>query len=292
MNQPKLLTIGMSTYDDYDGMYFSIQALRMYQLQGIENDVEFVVVDNNPTSRHGPENKRFVENWVRGKYIAYTDKKSTSSRNEIFKHASGKYTLCMDSHVLFEPNGIKNLLEYYRQNPETKNLVSGPLWYDDIRNGISTHFEPVWRAHMYGIWGTNRQAMSQGVPFEIPMMGLGMFSCKTSEWQGFNDAFKGFGGEEGYIHEKFRRAGGKCLCLPNVKWIHRFTRPNGVPYPNNLEDRVWNYFIGWLEILKDPKDLFFDGIFDAFKDKLPAEKLQAIFEKAQATHTASCLTPT
>ncbi len=26
----KLLTIGMSTYDDFDGVYFTLQSLRMY----------------------------------------------------------------------------------------------------------------------------------------------------------------------------------------------------------------------------------------------------------------------
>lgn len=276
----KLLTVGMSTYDDYDGVFFSIQALRIHQLDFIKDNYEIIVIDNNPGSAHGKEVKSFVENWAKGKYIPYTDKKSTSSRNEIFKHASGKYTLCMDSHVMFEPNGIKNLIDYYNQNPDTKNLVQGPLWYDDLKN-ISTHFDTVWRDIMYGVWATNKEAYEKGEPFEIPMMGLGMFSCKTSEWQGFNEKFKGFGGEEGYIHEKFRRAGGKCICLPNLKWNHRFGRPNGVPYPNILEDRIWNYFVGWLEILKDPNDPFFQTIIDAFKTKVPEQVVKNIFEKAK-----------
>jgi hypothetical protein len=42
-------------------------------------------------------------------------------------------------------------------------------------------------------------------------------------------------------------AGGKAICLPQFKWMHRFGRPNGVPYKLALEDRVWNYFVGWLE---------------------------------------------
>jgi predicted glycosyltransferase involved in capsule biosynthesis len=276
------LTVGMSTYDDYDGLFFSIQALRMYQLDFLKDNYEIIVIDNNPDSLHGKEVKSFVENWVKGKYIPYTEKKSTSSRNEIFKHAQGEYTLCLDSHVLFEQNGIKNLMYYYEKNPNTKNLIQGPLWYDDLAN-ISTHFDPVWRDIMYGIWATNKEAYDKGEPFEIPMMGLGMFSCKTSEWQGFNEKFKGFGGEEGYIHEKFRRAGGKCICLPNLRWNHRFGRPNGVPYPNILEDRIWNYFVGWLEILKDPADPFFQTIIDAFKTKVPEPVINQIFEKAQTS---------
>lgn len=276
----KLLTIGMATHDDFDGVFFSIQALKIYQLDGILDDVEIIVIDNNPESKHGQEVKNFTSGWAKVKYIPYTEKKSTSVRNEIFKNASGKYTVSMDSHVMFEPNGIKNLLEYYKQNPDTKNLIQGPLWYDDLKN-VSTHFSPVWRDMMYGIWETNKEAFEIGQPFEIPMMGLGMFSCKTSEWLGFNENFKGFGAEEGYIHEKFRRAGGKCICLPNLKWNHRFGRPNGITYPNTIEDRIWNYFVGWLEILKDPNDPFIETIFDAFKGKLPEPAINQIFQKAK-----------
>ena len=279
----KKLTIGMATYDDFDGVYFSIQALKLYQLNGIENDIEIIVIDNNPESKYGQEVKRFVEGWSRAKYIPFTDKKSTSVRNEIFKNASGEYTLCMDSHVMFEPNAITNLLKYYEENPNTKNLIQGPLWYDSLGSNISTQFDPVWRANMYGIWATNKEGMDKGEPFEIPMMGLGMFSCKTSEWQGFNENFKGFGGEEGYIHEKFRQAGGKCLCLPNLKWVHRFGRPDGVPYRNVLEDRVWNYFVGWLEIYKDPEHQMIKDIYDHFSESLSTEKLDRILEQAKTT---------
>jgi len=276
----KLLTIGMATYDDFDGVFFSIQALRLYQLQHFKpEEIEIIVIDNNPESAYGREVKNFVENWVKGKYIPFTNKKSTSVRNEIFKNASGKYTLCMDSHVMFEPNGIKHLIDYYNQFPETKNLIQGPLLYDDLKN-VSTHFNPIWQDIMYGVWATDKENYEKGEPFEIPMMGLGMFSCKTSEWPGFNEKFKGFGGEEGYIHEKIRQRGGQCICLPNLKWNHRFNRPNGVPYPNILEDRIWNYFIGWLEILKDPKHEFIEKIVKAFSERLPETAVRSILQKA------------
>jgi len=276
----KKLTIGMSTYDDYDGVYFSIQALKIYQLDFLNKDYEIIVVDNNPNSIHGKETKKFVQDWAGGKYIPYTDQTSTFTKYEIFKYAESEYTLCLDSHVLFEQNAIKNLLNYYDKNPNTNNLIQGPLWYDDLNN-ISTHFDTIWRDIMYGIWATNKESYDSGEPFEIPMMGMGMFSCKTSKWPGINANFKGFGGEEGYIHEKFRQAGGRCICLPNLRWNHRFGRPNGVPYPNILEDRVWNYFVGWLELLKNPDDPFFQTIFDTFKNKIPEPVIKQLFEKAK-----------
>lgn len=278
----KHLTIGMAVYDDFDGVYFSIQALQIYHLGWLRDQVEFIVIDNNPTSKRGIETKKFVESKVKnGRYFAYTDKQSTSVRNEIFKHARGKYVLCIDPHVMFDVNAVSALLEYYHKNPDTKNLIQGPLLYDDLKS-YSTHFDPVWRSSMYGIWGTNKEAYDKGEPFEIPMMGLGIFSCKKSEWQWFNERFTGFGAEEGYIHEKFRLAGGKCICIPQLRWIHRFGRPDGVPYKNILEDRIFNYFVGWLELKKDENDPMIESIFKEFEQRIPRDKLQIIFENAKS----------
>jgi hypothetical protein len=86
-------------------------------------------------------------------------------------------------------------------------------------------------------------------PFEIPAMGLGLFSMRKDAWSGFNPLFRGFGGEEGYLHEKVRRMGGKAICLPALRWIHRFTREGQtIPYPLNLWNKVRNHVLGHLEI--------------------------------------------
>jgi hypothetical protein len=156
----KLLTIGMSTYDDFDGVYFSLQALRIYHEICNTEDVEIIVLDNNPKGMHGIKVKSFVENWAKSIYIPYEEKKSTAVRDQIFKNANGKYTICMDCHVFFVKNAIKNLLKYYLDNPECKNIVSGPLLYDDLKNE-STEFSPVWRDSMYGVWHTNEKKLEQ-----------------------------------------------------------------------------------------------------------------------------------
>ena len=36
----------------------------------------------------------------------------------------------------------------------------------------------------------------------------------------------------------------RALCLPFLRWIHRFNRPHGPPYRNTWDDRIRNYFIG------------------------------------------------
>lgn len=277
----KLLTIGIATHDDFDGLFFTVQSIRMHHAFDILDNIEIIVIDNNPNGKHGNENKNFIQNWAKQKYIPCISKTSTSIRNEIFKHASGKYTLCLDSHVLIENGGVASLLKYFEKNENTKDLISGPLWYDDL-NSYSTHLDPVWRDSMYGIWGSDKKKYDLGQPFEIPMMGLGLFACKTSEWRGFNEKFKGFGGEEGYIHEKFRIAGGKCICIPNLKWSHRFGRPNKPSYPNFLEDRLWNYFIGWLEVFKDPNHSFIHSIRHEFEKNMPKGMINNVFHKAVA----------
>ena len=134
---------------------------------------------------------------------------------------------------------------------------------------------------MYGTWGTNVDAYKQGEPFEIPMQGMGLLAFEKINWPGINTNFKGFGGEEGYIAEKFRRNGGKNLCLPFLKWNHRFNRPNGVKYRLALEDRVWNYFVGWLELTKNPDDEMIISIKEHFKKRIKESIINNIFEEAK-----------
>lgn len=276
----KILTVGMAVYDDYNGVYFTTQALRMYHEIFSTDDAEIIVIDNNPNSKHGEATKNFVSHQKNCRYIPHTARTSTAVRNEIFRHAQGKYCISLDSHVFLTPGSINSLLMYYIQNPDCKDIVQGPLLYDDMKS-MSTHFEPIWNHSMYGSWATNYEALNAGKPFEIPMQGLGVFSCETKNWRGFNKLFKGFGGEEGYIHEKFRQFEGKAICLPQFKWMHRFGRPDGVMYPLILEDRIWNYFVGWLEITQNPEHEMIKGAYEHFKDKIPEGSIDNILNKAK-----------
>lgn len=281
MIMKKLLTVGMSTYDDFDGVYFSIQGLRLYHDIFSSDDAEIIVIDNNPNKSHGNEVKNLISSWCHRnvRYIPYNNKTSTASRNEIFKNANGKYCVSMDCHVLFFPGAFDALIRYYAANPNCKNIIHGPLMYDNLTS-CATHFKPSWGGGMYGQWDTNHEALKIGHPFEIPMQGLGVFSCETIYWPGFNELFKGFGGEEGYIHEKFRKLGGKAICIPEFKWLHRFGRPNGVKYPLILEDRIWNYFVGWLELTQNPEHEMIKQIYDHFKNKIPPNSIDNILNIA------------
>jgi lipid II:glycine glycyltransferase (peptidoglycan interpeptide bridge formation enzyme) len=263
------LTIGMPTYNDFDGVFFSIQALRMYQDM---EDTELLVVDN-----YGCENTRqLVEDWVHGRYILATDVVGTAAaKNRVLDEASGDAVLCCDSHVLFVPGVISRLKQYYRDHPDSIDLLQGPLVYDDLES-FSTHFDGVWSGGMWGTWATDPRGQdSEGEPFEIPMMGMGAFSCRKEAWLGFNPAFRGFGGEEGYIHEKFRQAGAHCLCLPWLRWLHRFERPKGIPYRLTVEDKLRNYVIGFTELGLD-----LTPALEHFTEMLPEETIADVTEQA------------
>jgi hypothetical protein len=264
------LTIGMATFDDFDGVYFTLQALRLYH--DMEN-VELLVVDN-----YGCAHTRdFVRDWARSTYVLADEVVGTAAAKElVFRNASGDAVLCCDSHVLFAPGTIARLKRFYRDNPGCDDLLQGPLVYDDGEL-ISTHFEPVWRDQMWGVWATDERGLDgEAEPFEIPMQGLGVFSCRTEAWPGFHPGFRGFGGEEGYLHAKFRRAGRRCLCLPWLRWTHRFGRPRGVPYPLTVEDKLRNYLLGHIELGLDPQP-----VLSHFSQYLPAHRIAQLAEGAR-----------
>ena len=276
-NQKRKLTIGMATYDDFDGVYFSVQAIRMYHPEVVEQ-TEIIIIDNHPEGA-GSQSLKTLDRQVSGyRYVPFNRFASTAVRDLIFREASADFVLCMDSHVLLYPGAIKNLIQYYDHNPRTADLLHGPM-LSDSQKTVSTHFIPTWGAGMYGQWGADvRGEDPNGDPFEIQMQGLGLFTCRKAVWPGFNPRFSGFGGEEGYIHEKFRQQGGKVLCLPFLRWLHRFLRPMGVQYPLNWKDRIRNYYIGFTELGMDtsPIESHFSeqlgkGAFSAVKDEITAE---------------------
>ena len=248
------LTIGMATYDDYDGVYFSVMAIRLFHPE-ITEDSEIVVIDNNPTGRCSRELKALANRVANYRYVPLGGVNSTAVRDALFKEANGEYVLCIDSHVFLEAGALARFVDFLDAHPDCEDLLQGPLIDDSLR-GYSTHFAPKWGAGMYGVWDRDPRGKDpEAEPFEIPMQGLGLFGCRKQAWPGFNPRFKGFGGEEGYIHEKFRRAGRKTLCLPFLRWVHRFARPMGPPYEVKWPDRIRNYLLGFEEVQLDTTEL-------------------------------------
>lgn len=270
----KRLTVGMATYDDYDGVYFTLQSLRLHH-PDVANDIEFVVVDNNPDGACGIHLKALEKKVQHYRYIPIRERGGTAVRDYVMAEASSDFVLNLDCHVLVAPGAIARLIQYFEANRDTRDLLQGPLLYDDLIT-LSTHMDEVWRQGMYGSWGIDERARDPDAPpFDIPMQGLGLYACRRSAWQGYNQAFRGFGGEEGYIHEKFRQAGGRTLCLPFLRWMHRFTRPLGVPYNISWEDRIRNYLVGFDEL-----GLPLEPILAHFREHI-GQSAEGILESAQ-----------
>ena len=135
----KILTIGMPVYDDYDGAYFSIQAIRLYHSE-ILHEVELVLLDTHPgttSSDHLHDFAQFLGNDVR--LISSDEQKGTAaSRNELFHQAQTDFVLIADCHVLFLPGALRHLIDYCLSHPDTNNLLQGPLMHDSLRY-VSTH---------------------------------------------------------------------------------------------------------------------------------------------------------
>ena len=272
----KKLTIGSAVYDDFEGVYFTYQSLRL-NTQDIWGDLDFVIIDNNPESEEGKATKSFCSASHQIRYIPYTKKLSTAIRNEIFSNSQSEFCMSIDPHVLFEGPTIHKLISFFNENPDSNDLYHGPMLYDCIKgHDPCAKMKPVWRDNMFGIWDYDKRGNNpDNDPFEISMHGLGVFACRTKAWVGFNEKFVGFGGEEGYVHDKFRRQGGKVICLPFFRWVHRFQRPRGIPYPSIVEERIRNYAIGHKEIGWN-----LDELREHFKSNFPKIDVDKIIDEA------------
>lgn len=242
-------TIGMPCYNNMVENWFTIQSIRMNHDM---SDKEIVVIDNYGDNQL----KEFVQKNGGGivRYYRETDIQGVSyAKNKIFEHGNGEYVLVIDSHILLGK-------DVFKFTPPDDDMIQGPL----MQSNTVKYWEewlPTWRGRMWGIWGeTKTKKQLHKNPFEIWAMGAGFFAVKKSSWLGFNEKFRGFGGETGYIQEKYRKAGRKVWCYPNMIWMHLFYHQGRkIPYPNKMQDRVRNYLIGFEEL-----GLNTDGIYKEF----------------------------
>lgn len=166
------------------------------------------------------------------------------AKNRAIEIARGEFVLCMDSHILLKPGA-------FDRDPTGDDFIQGPC----ISNGfekIGREWFPMWRSNMWGAWNYVKPDSIDAEPYEIWATGAGFFATRRLSWLGFNPAFRGFGGESGYIQEKYRKAGRKVICYPNMQWLHFFCntgRP--VPFPTALNERIRNYIIGFMELNLD-----------------------------------------
>ncbi len=239
-------TIGMPSYKNFVEVYFTVQSLRMHHDL---TDCEIVVIDN-----YGDDGlQKFIQKTGNGVVRYYRETAVTGvshAKNKIFEHARGEYVLVIDSHILIKPGALDH-------TPPGDDMIQGPLMKSKC-DEYWCEWLPTWRSKMWGIWGktVNKDEIPKQ-PFEIWAMGAGFFAVRRDSWLGFNKNFRGFGGETGYIQEKYRAAGRKVWCYPNMVWMHLFYNlGRKVPYPLKMKDRVRNYLYGFKELGLDTKPIY------------------------------------
>lgn len=180
---PQLLTIGFAHCNDFDGAWATLQDIIGHS-ESLE-DIEFVIVDNSPrrhtsdkeagTDEKSPHAKRLLGlanqlhvSGIKTKYVRMPFESGTSyTRREIFNHGEGEFCLVLDCHVSIpttHDRGIGRLLKFLRENPDLKDIYSGPLLRESQRAFVGDHFDPVWRAEMLGIWSMT-WALEDGTRF-------------------------------------------------------------------------------------------------------------------------------
>ena len=237
-------TIGMPSYNNYAEVFFTVQSLRMYHNL---KDCEIVVVDNFGDDNLASFIKKNGGSTVR--YERYTEVTGVSAaKNCVFDVAKGENVLCIDSHILIKPGTLD-------VDIPNDDFYQGPL-LSSIGDRYGCEWLPEWRSQMWGIWAPYRYELPSD-SWEIWAQGAGFFACKKDSWLGFNKKFRGFGGETGYIQEKYRKVGRKVWCNPKMIWQHLFNNERGkVPYPLNVKDRIKNYVYGFEELGLDTTEIY------------------------------------
>ena len=245
-----ILTIGMANHDDYSGVWFTIQTIRFYHHEIID-DVEFLLLDNSPLTKHGETNRNYITKTLgsKGHYLSVSARKSTSLRNMVIDAANTEYVMCLDSHVLLQPGSLAKLIKFLKLSQGCPDIFHGPLMHENS-SIVGTHMNPAFRGRNFGTWGVMPDvncADPKTEPFLIPGHGMGLWVCRRDNWQRFHHAYRAFGGEELIIHEKYRQAGYNCWCLPFLGWQHRFGHVGGASYPNTDPEKYRNFLIGFHE---------------------------------------------
>jgi len=247
MSNP-LLTIGMPCYDNLTEVWFTIQALRMYQDM---SDTEILVVDNK-----GDDAFQKAINTPGVRYERFTDVSGAGpAKNRVFDAARGEFVICMDSHVLLWPDAVRKLKDWLSGNWEdAKNLIHGPMVLKNLTNAY-THYKNQWRGQMWGIWPPAiAPADLPKEPIEIEMGPTGLFGCRKDSWLRFAPGLQGYGGIEGIINKKYEKAGRRSITLPFLMWVHFFGSKHA--YPLKTTDKIRNFMTSFEEVGMDPSPVY------------------------------------
>jgi len=141
---------------------------------------------------------------------------------------------------------------------------------------IASELLPEWRGDFFGVWHTDPELPKIKIK-EIEGHGSAYTLMKREYYPYFSKHFKGFAGEELYIHQKVRNNGGKCYVHLDLGWIHRFYRSKPITYALTLNDKFHNYLVASYEMGWSVKQ-----VCDYFKRKLAADQYEVVLNGVKA----------
>lgn len=259
------LTVGMLTHQDFGGVWATTMNI-VANSPELLDDIHFTIVDNDPESHSGGLVRKHAKDLGIADYHTISSEVTASTfKNCVFEFARTEHILCVDGHVTLLPDALRKLIAFYRENPDFHDLIQGPL-YNCQRRLMATEMLPGWRGRNFGTWHKRVDTKNFdpcGEAFEIPLHGMGLFACTRHGWPRFTPGLRGFGGEEGVIHEAFRLTGRKAWNFPFLGWIHRFGRDINPKYEITGKRKVSNNLAAFRNV-----HLPLDSIDSYFRYKL------------------------
>lgn len=248
-----ILTIAVPTCNDFDSCSQTMVNL-VNQLGPSLPEVEFVIVDNSPTTGDGYDVRKMATHKLPNcHYVSLGPRQATFAGKQVcIEAAQTEWVMVIDSHILLIEGALRQLLRFIKEIGPSNDLFHGPICTERWEI-FGTHMNPALGDGNFGRWGSYRTPEGLVIDncecYKLPMHGMGLFLCRRDTWPGFNTAMFQFGSEEGYIHEKYRLLGRDCWGIPFLKWWHRFrVKSKRFQYHLTNEHKYRNYQIAWTEV--------------------------------------------
>ena len=120
----RTLCVGMATFDDYAGVWSTIQAMRISQPEVLDR-TSFLVLDNHPEGPDAEHLKALDESIPHFRYVPFRGFRSTAVRDLIFREANADIVLCVDCHVLLQPGALASHSRLVRAASDESRPDSG-----------------------------------------------------------------------------------------------------------------------------------------------------------------------
>lgn len=79
--------------------------------------------------------------------------------------------------------------------------------------------------------------------------------------------------------EKVRKGGGRVMCHPALRWVHRFGWPVRT-FPLSMEFKIVNYYRGWLEIYGSRDHPMMQAMTAHWLTEVDPAKLERLIQRA------------